>query len=75
MEVKLNQRTVVLSEFLTPQEIARCVELTNARAIRDEVIAPNLERINKKLGQTNDAMYLAYAVEYVITQSQQNKGK
>ena len=65
----MGERTVTINDFLTPQQIARCVELTNARAIRDNVIAPNLKRINEKLGQENDPMYLAYLVEYAISRN------
>jgi hypothetical protein len=31
-----------------------------------EIINPNMERINTKLGQENDADYLAYAVEFAV---------
>ena len=34
------------------------------KRIRDEIIKPNIDRINKALGQENDPDYLAYAVEY-----------
>jgi hypothetical protein len=32
----------------------------------EQIICPNLERINRTLGQENDPMHLAYAVEYVL---------
>jgi hypothetical protein len=62
-----------LPAFLTEAQIERCVAIIQnterpARRICDEVIAPNLAEINRKLGQENNAMYLAYAVEYVLTQ-------
>jgi len=36
------------------------------RLIAERIIAPNLERIDRSTGQDNDAMYLAYAVEYAL---------
>lgn len=51
------------------------VEAAEGHSVADkickEVIEPNLERINKSLGQNNDPMYLAYACEYVMLQTGQ----
>ena len=58
---------VKLADFLTDKQIARAVELREAKKICEEIIRPNLDAINRKLGQENDPMYLAYATEYVIT--------
>lgn len=44
--------------------MGRAVERVDA-----EVIAPALSAINARLGQENDARYLAYAVVYAITRS------
>lgn len=41
---------------------------TFARRCAEEIIKPNIEAINKKVGQENDPLYLAYAVEYAISQ-------
>ena len=38
-------------------------------AVTDTIIAPNLDEINRKLGQENNARFLAYAVEHVLTQA------
>lgn len=66
---------VPITSFLTMQEIERAVLLyqsavpgTFAARCRDEIIAPILPRINEALGQENDALYLAYAVEYVLAE-------
>jgi hypothetical protein len=70
-------KTVRLNEFLTREEIELAIKLWDgkgkmppggryAQVIRDTIIAPNIERINKALGQENDPMFLAYAIEYVI---------
>ena len=62
-------RTVSLGEFLTESEMALALSLGKAKEIAQQIIKPNIERINKALGQQNDPMYLAYAVEYVIGQA------
>ena len=72
----MSARMVTLSEFLTDEQMKRCLELyPDRKRIRDEVIAPNMETINKKLGQENDADYLAYAVVFVIGQVAKNNNK
>jgi hypothetical protein len=53
---------------LTANEIALAVTLKDRVLVRDEIIKPNMTRINAALGQENDADYLAYAVEYVMNQ-------
>jgi hypothetical protein len=37
-----------------------------ARRLHDALLLPNIERINKALGQEKDPMYLAYVVENVM---------
>jgi hypothetical protein len=64
---KIPMKTVKLGDFLTDAQIEQCRALYPDRArIRDEVIQPNMEAINLKLGQENDADYLAYAIVYTI---------
>jgi len=58
---------VALTDFLTDKQIARAMELREAKKICEEIIRPNLAAINRKLGQENDPMYLAYAAEYIIS--------
>jgi hypothetical protein len=62
-------RTVTIGEFLTEAQIEKCIELQKAPAICEQVIKPNLEEIDRKLGQKNDPMYLAFSVEYLINRS------
>jgi len=64
----MNNKYVTLSDFLTDDQLKKAIELKKARDICDKIIAPNLKEINKKLGQENDALYLAYAVEYALNQ-------
>lgn len=71
-------KSVTLDQFLTPEEIMLAAQMwrgpfTNdsrsfAQKVCDEIIKPNMERIDKALGQENDPMYLAYCVEYVLGQ-------
>lgn len=58
---------ITLHDFLTDAEINRCVELKDRKAVRDQIILPNMARIDAKLGQKNDPDYLSYAIEYVMT--------
>lgn len=67
-------RYITIGEFLTNDEILQCSKCTTAEEIEKEVIAPNIDRINKALGQENNARYLAYAVEYVLSCVERDKG-
>ena len=66
--------TITLPQFLTEREIRQARVLYQAKvpsyaqAVCARIIRPNIDRINKALGQENDPMYLAYAVEYVMSQ-------
>lgn len=62
-------RTITLGDFLTDAQIQKAVDLyPDTKAIREQVIEPNMATINRKLGQENDAAYLSYAVQYAISQ-------
>lgn len=70
-------KTITIHDFLTEKEIARALKLYQAaapgtfnRTIVAKIIEPNMARINRALGQENDARYLGYAVEYVFSQAQ-----
>ena len=62
-----------LRDFLTDAQIKRVFELKKARPICDEVITPNLEAINDKLGQENHALYIAYACEFLVNEETKNR--
>ena len=62
------RKTVTLHDFLTVDQIEKAIELGAAKAICDEIIEPNINEINQKLGQENDPMYLAYMTEYAVKQ-------
>jgi hypothetical protein len=69
-------KLIRLHDFLSEEEIMLAAQIwrgewttdgkTYAQRVADLIIKPNLERINKALGQENDPMYLAYCVEYVL---------
>ena len=60
-------KTMRITDFLTGNQVALCIKLGTAKKICEDIIKPNIEEINKKLGQENDPMYLAYAIEYAIS--------
>lgn len=67
-------KQITIDQFLTAREIDRAAELYTqlsatgrfAKTLEDEIITPNMERINQALGQENDPRYLAYAVEFIM---------
>jgi len=69
------QRTITLPDFLTEDQIRTASLIYDlhkrsgrvAGEIAKRVIEPNLAEINRKLGQENDAHYLAYCCEYVFS--------
>lgn len=74
-------KTITIDQFLTPDEIKVARKMYQAckeegtlsfyaKNVSAVLIRPNMARINAKLGQENDPMYLAYAVEYVMMQSE-----
>lgn len=70
---KMTQQ-MILSDFLTEHEIRQVARIYHstknvggtAAQIEIEIIEPNIDRINKKLGRENNPLYLAYACEYVM---------
>lgn len=67
-------KTITLRDFLTSRQIEQARQIWRknkqpAALIAKEVIAPNMAEINKKLGQENDARYLAYLCEHQFNRS------
>lgn len=67
-------KQVTLADFLDGQQIDDAISIwrrseTPAKEIADKVIAPNIGKINLKLGQENDPLYLAYMVEAVFNET------
>lgn len=68
-------KTVAIGDFLTREQSELVVKLWGEcksgrlfrAAVVEKVIVPNLAEINRKLGQENDARFLAYAVEYALS--------
>ncbi len=70
------RKTMTLLDFLTQSQIDSALALFKkfkntgkfATECAKQIIEPNMAEINAKLGQENDAKYLAYACEHVFTQ-------
>lgn len=70
------RRLIRIADFLTKPQIAAASRLwkqrTNTTAFRrdviDEILIPNMNEINRKLGQPNLPDYLAYVLEYVFNE-------
>lgn len=64
-----------ISDFLTVVQVQSCIRLWRSdrehfhKRVLAEIVEPNMAEINRKLGQENDAGYLAYAVEYIMMRS------
>ena len=63
-------KEISIDMFLTEAEIKKVFKLKKAKLIKEQIIEPNLDRINKAIGQKNDAGYLGYLCEYVVTKTQ-----
>ncbi len=72
--------TVTLFDFLTEAQIDEALRLYEihggdaAAEIQAQVIEPNMATINAKLGQENDALYLAHMVVHVFTRVRRATG-
>jgi hypothetical protein len=66
-------KQATLKDFLTEREIRHAMQLKNARDICEQIIKPAIARINRSLGQENDPMYIAYAVEYALLLARESK--
>ena len=72
-------KTMTLPQFLTDSQIAKAEKLYKAHGmdavakIQAQVIEPNMAAINAKLGQENDARYLAYAVVHACSQAEDQR--
>ncbi len=70
-------KTATIEDILDDQQIRRAIvmfdELGGHHQVVNryvsELIEPNLAEINKRLGQENDARYLAYAVYWAVSQA------
>lgn len=67
---------VTLMTFLTKDQIDAALALWRRphmerlfhSDVRREIVEPNIEEINRKLGQKNDPDFIAFAIEYVFMQ-------
>lgn len=61
-------KTITLKDLFNRKELRLIAKLKYAKAICEQVVQPNIERINKVVGQENDPMYIAYMCEHAMTQ-------
>lgn len=65
---EMEGKEVQLGDFLTDEQIREMVHIFReggrAKDVHDKVILPNMETINRKLGQENNPMFLAYVCEH-----------
>lgn len=71
-------KTITVKDFLTDKQIKQAIAIYKLH--RDDgmlhgrliaLIEPLMPEINRKLGQENDVNYLAYAVEYALSKSEE----
>lgn len=83
MEKLPRVQTTSLDQFLTSEQLEHCCAIWVECAGNDilfvgrvevEVMLPNMAEINRKIGQENNARYLAYATYYVFSQVMTRKG-
>jgi hypothetical protein len=61
----MTRKTIALGDFVTEAMFDQIKKIgPDVSRIAREVIEPNMAEINRKLGQENDAHYLAYAIVY-----------
>jgi hypothetical protein len=68
-------RSIALGEIFTTDELSRVVTMWKNnptkwgfhRDVRDEIVVPALPRINAVLGRENDADYMAYMLEALLS--------
>lgn len=67
------KKTITLGDFLVDSEIKQAIEIYQTdlhnfhKRVVNEIILPVIDRINRDLGQENDADYLAFIVEFAFT--------
>lgn len=62
------RKSVKIGDLFTDSEVRQAAKCKSAREIADKVITPIIGRVNAAAGQECDPMYLAYALEYAISQ-------
>lgn len=75
------QKRIAIGDFLTQEQAKAAVVLWAKHgasvkfidAVVNEIVAPNIAEINRKLGQENDPRYLAFAIQYVFIQTSEGQ--
>ncbi|RDJ35099.1 MAG: hypothetical protein DWQ19_09705 [Crenarchaeota archaeon] len=67
-------KDITINDFLSVPQIKAAWKIYQespmgfARKCADEVIGPNIKKINKRLGQQNDPLFLAYLCEHAFNE-------
>jgi hypothetical protein len=71
-------KQVAISDFMTDAMVKKAIAIyTNHHDTGElhirliNLLMPHMAEINRKLGQKNDAGYLAYALEYALSKSRE----
>ncbi len=73
-------KSASLPDFLTAAQIKQASQiwLNDHSHFHDrvlaEIVTPAMPEINRKLGQENDAGFIAYAIEYIFNQTLEGNG-
>lgn len=65
-------KNITVGDFLTNEEIEKVQTIWRDdrngfhKRVLEEIIQPNMDRINRDLGQENNPDFLAYLLEYVM---------
>lgn len=59
-------KSIKLGSVFTEKQLADAIEQGTAANICEKVVRPNIEEINKKIGQQCDPMYISYMLEYAL---------
>ena len=61
-----------MDQIFTPDQLQRIGDLYQeedaVRKIHAEVVLPNMDQINRKTGQENDPMFIAYVCVYAVSE-------
>lgn len=70
-------KQVTIGQFLTEAQIIAALAIWRRdranfrRRVVVEIIKPNMDEINRKLGQDNSPEFIGYALEYVFSKGEQ----
>lgn len=61
-------KQLCIGDVFSKEDIELAMKLKTANKIAEQITIPNIERYNRITEQENDPKYLAYLLEYVVSQ-------